>query len=434
MEYIKTGYAEKNIEMVKGMDMTGFLARESCSAGIHDELKIKCIVFDDGDTEFVLIVCDLLGLDSQYTNECIGEVAEKLSVPADHIVIASIHTHSGPASILLQDCGEVDENWLKGLKTRIVECASMAADSLRPSKLVFKTVSCDIGINRVVRDENLKKSLVDKQVCILEIIDEGKGMVKNVLVNYACHPVTLTRTNLLYSADYPHFMEQEMQISKKYENSSIIFATGCCGDINPAEMGSFSISERLGQKLADSITNHAAVQIGEKEFSGSKLTVETLNVCIPLNTAIFEAEIERLKTEAADKEAKGKGQSESKADRAYKHWMDRISGMKRSGMYYSYVAADIKIVRIGKLTVVTLPFEVFHKIGLKIKEYFDPDRTMVLCYANGDYGYFPTKELYDVSCYEAGSAFKFYGHPGPVVKNAEDILLDAISHHKTNCN
>ena len=431
MEYIKTGCAEKNIEMIKGMDMTGFLARESCSAGIHDDLKIKCVVFDDGNAKFALIVCDLLGLDSQYTNECIREVAEKLSIPTDHIVIASIHTHSGPASILLQDCGEVDENWLEGLKTRIVECASMASESLNPSKLAFRTASCDIGINRIARDEGLKKSHVDKQVCILEIMDEGTGIVKNILVNYACHPVTLTGTNLLYSADYPHFMEQALLKNERYAKSSVIFATGCCGDINPVEMGSRDISERLGKRLADSITDLADAQIDEKGFSDSRLSVETLNVRIPLNTEVFETEAERLRKPAAGKDAQGKIQDESKADRAYRHWIERIESMKRNGTFYSSVAADIKIVRFGKLTVVTLPFEAFHEIGLKIKEYFDPDRTMVICYANGDYGYFPSKELYDAACYEAGAAFKFYGHPGPVVRNAEDILLDAIFHHKT---
>lgn len=424
MAVFKTGFFEKDIELIVGNDMTGFLARDSCSAGIHDDLKIKCIIFDDSETEFVLIVCDLLGLDSQYTNECIREVAEKLSVPADHIVISCTHTHSGPASILLQDCGEVDENWLAGLKTRIVECASMAVDSLSPSKLVFKTASCDIGINRVLHEEDLKKSFVDRQVSILEIIDEKTGIVKNVLVNYACHPVTLRNTNLLYSADYPHFMKQAMNEKKRYENSSVLFANGCCGDINPAEMGSFGISQKLGKKLADSITDNSVIQIDEKELTGSKLTVETLNVCIPLNTDAFEAETAEM--EAAEIKAKEKATGESKADRAFKHWMDRISAMKRDGTYYDYIAADIKIVQIGKLTIVTLPFETFHKIGIKIKQHFDPDRTMVLCYANGDYGYFPSKGMYDVSCYEAGSAFKYYGHPGPVVKNAEDILFDAI--------
>jgi len=437
MVSFKTGYAEEDIELIIGMDMTGFLARESNSAGIHDNLKIKCILFDDGITKFVLVVCDLLGLNSQYTRGCICEVAKRLSISADNIVITSIHTHSGPASIFLQDCGEVDENWLEGLKLRIVECAAKAADNVKPSKLAFKTSSCDIGINRVVKIEKLKSSLVDKQVGILEISEVATGIVKSILVNYACHPVTLTEDNLLYSADYPYFMIQAMQKREKYKTSSVIFANGCCGDINPSERGSFSISERLGQKLSDRITDASFVQIGENEFSDSRIILETLKVCIPLNNVFAVTEAEGLEcdySKVSSKETQEKDHVASKVDQAFTKWRARMFGMKCSGILNNFVTADIKIVQIGKLTIVALPFEVFHQIGLKIKDYFDPDRTMVLGYANGDYGYFPSKELYDESAYEARMAFKYYGHPGPVSKDAEDILLQAIYNHKSNCN
>lgn len=429
MGYLKTGVAEADIELVKGMDMTGYLARESSSEGIHDDLKIRCIIFDDGKTQFVLIVCDLLGLDSKFTIECMEQIEKKLSIPKDNIVIACIHTHSGPASIFLQDCGEVDDKWLESLKFRIVECAVEAAGKLKPSSLIFKTSQCDIGINRVINDETQERLLVDKQVGILEVRDEDGGVIKAVLINYACHPVVLNEKNLLYSKDYPHFMISALNKKVPYKNASVIFTNGCCGDINPSARGDFDIAERLGQKLADSIAEAASIQLDEIGLSNSIIKMKTVKARIPLKNMLDGAAAGKPGddyTQLYGTDDKDKRKSVSNVENAFKKWMLKMNAKISSGTLEDFVIADIKIIRIGKLTMVTLPFEAYHQIGLKIKEYFGAERTIIICYANGDYGYFPSKALYGKSEYEAKMAFKFYGYPGPVTEDAEDILLGSI--------
>jgi hypothetical protein len=98
----------------------------------------------------------------------------------------------------------------------------------------------------------------------------------------------------------------------------------------------------------------------------------------------------------------------------------------RSDTLPSFIKAEIKIMEIGPLVIVGLPFEVFHDIGQKIKAHFGNDRTIVIGYANGDFGYLPSKELYEHGHYETWDSCKYYGQPGPVCREAEDIILKAI--------
>ncbi|HOJ09303.1 MAG TPA: neutral/alkaline non-lysosomal ceramidase N-terminal domain-containing protein [Clostridiales bacterium] len=425
MRYIKIGVAESDIELITGMDMTGYLARMFPSEGIHDALKIKCIVFDDDKNQFVLIICDLLGLDSEYIKECNTEISKKLSISSDNIVIACIHTHSGPASIFLQDSGAVDYKWLESLKLRIVECACKAAYRMRSSKIIYKTSNCNIGINRVMWDVSNPELFVDDQLGVLEIRDAGSGCIDTVLVNYACHPVVLGDANLFYSKDYPHFLIHALNRRDDYKNASIIFANGCCGDINPSEKGNFEIADKLGKRLADSVADTAIIQLDENVFSNAKIKVKTLRVSIPLKNEAGDV-LKEPKSENSDEVETQDNEIIIKVKKAMKNWGVRMRSKNSSGTLEYAVAADIKIICIGMLRIVTLPFEVFHEIGIKIKEFFGTDRTIVLGYANGDYGYLPSKALYEKAGYEAGTAFKYYGFPGPVCKDAEDIVLKAI--------
>ena len=131
MGNLRIGLATTDIELVTGMDMTGFLARSTGSTGIHDELKTKCLFFDDGSMQFVLVVNDLLALDSRFIEQCIVEASKKLGICSENIVITCTHTHSGPASIFLQDCGDVVDSWLESLKENINKCIVKASNNYR---------------------------------------------------------------------------------------------------------------------------------------------------------------------------------------------------------------------------------------------------------------------------------------------------------------
>ena len=72
---------------------------------------------------------------------------------------------------------------------------------------------------------------VEQTVFVLRL-DNLKGQVRIILVNYACHPVILGSDNLLYSPDYPGAMCRDVEQSHP-DKPLCIFINGACGDMNP---------------------------------------------------------------------------------------------------------------------------------------------------------------------------------------------------------
>lgn len=441
MKRLKVGTAVMSIDLPLGMDLTGYIGRVEGAAGIHDPLRIKTIIFDDNLSCFILVMCELLGLSSAFSNETTRLVGEKLGVPADHVVIACTHTHSGPASIFLQNCGEVDERWLEGLQKGIVECTQEAYGQLKPSQLHYGTGLCSVGINRVLKrcgesDEGILLKHTDSQVGVLSVHDEDSGQLQALVVNYSCHPVVLDRDNLLYSADYPSCMEQVLKKEIAPE-VDILFTNGCCGDIDPQYRGGFEKLENAGRQLAnaviDTIRNDERTLLWEEQDA---ISVQTYVIDIPLVHHLNMSDLEQFKSKYEEKlQVELRGAWNEVLMQVYKahiHWTERMMKHMLEGRVLKAVRADIKVIRIGELFLVTLPFEVFHDIGLKIKAHFGKRNTLVMGYSNGDFGYLPSKTLYHQSEYETRSAFIYYGYPGPVSEKAEDIILEAIFQKNAN--
>ncbi len=428
MKNIMTGSAVVNMNPPVGLDMTGYIARESGSVGFHDELKIRCVVFDKGIERFAMIACDLLALDSEFFQSVAGLIERKTQIPADKIVIFCVHTHSGPASIHLQDCGEENKLWMDDLKNRISDCVLDAVNRLKLSVFSYRNGICETGVNRVSGN----KGQSDTQVGTLVIHDADTGDIVTVIVNFACHAVVLDQTNLLYSKDFPHYLEAGLK--ENYgEMADIIFANGCGGDINPIYRGDFVMAEKVGRKLSESITAIKSDTITNASFGDGDISMDTIKLTIPLKHNLNEKNLNELKASfikgLADEILKNGDGPQAKPYRAYINWSDRMLGKIWDNTLPNSVKAELKFIRIGPLVILTIPFEVFHSIGLRLKEHFGKYNTMIIGYANGDFGYLPSKELYAAAGYESGLAYRYYGYPGPVCENAEDLLFNAFANH-----
>lgn len=441
MGQLKTGSACADMDLQIGMDLTGYLGRTSASSGIHDRLKLKCFVFSEGGSAIVFVSCSLLGLSSDFVKETNRLIEERTGVPADRIIIACTHTHSGPASIFLQDCGEQREEWMEALKYKIADCAESAMKNLKPSSVAFKTGKCEIALNRVRKGLMAQSAIhkagdgtgqgeidTDPGVGVMVITDESTGLPDTLIVNYACHPVVLGKENLLYSGDFPYYMEEKIK-AVFGEKIKVVFMNGCCGDLNPVKRGGFDMTRLVGEELAESVIGIVNNGFCTNTAGDSPIKLDTLRVEIPLSHQLDRLKILELKGEYLRNLEEEKDDEQKVVYRAYANWAEKMLVELEKGLLPCSVEAEIKIAVIGGTVIVTLPFEVFHGIGLRLKEHFGKERSMVLCYANGDYGYLPSRELYDLSGYEVNGAYKFYGYPGPVCREAEEIILNAISEY-----
>lgn len=430
MFYILTGLSCENIKLEIGMDMTGYLGRVSGSTGIHDQLKIKCIVLDDGKSRVAYVVCDLLGLDNEFVKETAKFTGVITSIPAENIIIACTHTHSGPASIFLRNCGEVNSEWLKELKFSIAQCVKNAVNNLEPSYLSYNTGSCDINANRDTMDEVDTVRLRDNQLGLLTLYSAHNNEIKAMFVNYACHPTVLLDNNLLFSADFPYYLEVSLK-KKVSDDLLVIYTNGCCGNLGPIKCGSFEAAEELGNRLANDVYNLLKSGQSNIDFNNVSISVKNNVYKIPLNHNLDEEELNRLKKEYTgnlnNEIISNKNGIMVKVYSTFVEWAEDMLLKVRNNMLSDSITAEMKLMEIGELKIFNFPFELFHDIGLKIKNHFGLSNTMVVGYANGNFGYFPSKELYNHGYYETWDSYKYYGSPGPISENAEEIIFNAIS-------
>jgi hypothetical protein len=67
--------------------------------------------------------------------------------------------------------------------------------------------------------------------------------------------------------------------------------------------------------------------------------------------------------------------------------------------------------------------------GLSLKEKARQEglTAWVLGYTDGDYGYYPTQDAFERKDYEAASAYRYYGYPGPFSPTVGDQIGAAMT-------
>ena len=426
---LSVGTAESHIKLVAGYAMTGYLGRASGAEGIHDPLKIRCVALSNDEVVTVIVVCDLLGLSGDFIAGVSRSAAAVTSIPEENILVACTHTHSGPASIFLRCAGDVKPKWMEDLKADIVTCIQAALDGMEPCYLKQHLGTSDINVNRDTVDRTEAEALRDNQLMLLSIYSSRQDTLKALLVNYACHPTVLLDNNLLYSADYPFYLEQALK-KRLGQDTLIVFANGCCGNLGPVSCGSFQAAAVLGETLASDAA--AAMEAGDTLplLNRTDMEMKTVNIEIPLNHNLDLQQLEKYKEEydgyLKDELNKNGMSLMAKIYIAFIDWAEDMEARLQAGKLEKLIYAGVKVLRLGPVNIVGLPFEGFHDVGLKIKELFGKNTTMVISYANGDFGYLPSRELYRHGYYETWDSFKYYGQPGPVSEDSEDILLEAL--------
>src|SRR5262245_55979799 len=101
---MKAGFYATDITPALGMEKPGGYSK-AYPAAIHDPLKVRAAVLDDGQTTVAFAGIDTCLFQSpRIKGEIRAEVERRCGIPGDHILLAASHTHSGgPAAGLLPE-------------------------------------------------------------------------------------------------------------------------------------------------------------------------------------------------------------------------------------------------------------------------------------------------------------------------------------------
>jgi hypothetical protein len=409
MSPLAVGYGERVITPPLGADLCGYgFYLDRKAERVRDDLKVRALFLRNEDQALVLASCDLVGFSVDFSDSVRSMIARDHKIPAQNILLACIHTHSGPATQSLPGLGEVDEKYMKKVRRAIEEAVAEAHERMKVADFTFAFEAIEpIGYNR--RAKNFKG--IDP---ILKVAIFRQTSQKIYLLSYACHPVVFGPLKKI-TADWPGSVVS--RIEKKGHRA--IFFQGFCGDIDPV-----SQLNRWGAGTDEDLALYGEM-LSRRTLKAEKYAVEPrknslkaveTRIAIPLRVPSRE-QIEAEAQEFAETYAQFPGGS-----RFAEEWKDKaLAALStfRSKPYLENV--PLQAMAMGHLNFLGIPGEVFCGLGLKLQRRWHP--LFPLGYANGSIGYIPTRRSFgDATDYACYCAPKFYA-VFPFTPEIENIII-----------
>ncbi len=396
------GAAKRDVTPPAGLLMAGYGGREDPAVGTHLPLWARATVCAQGGRRVALVVVDVVGINRETTQEIRQAIQTKTGIPADQILMATTHTHSGPVTTKFRDVVP-DAGYMVDLAEGIVAAVAKASQNLTPVRMGFAQMEEPaFHHNRRNVDEP-----IDSTLGLVRFVD-GHGQSVAAWVNYGCHPTILTGKNLYWSTDFPGVM---CNLLEETWGGVAAFFNGCLGDVGPYRPEqNFAEVEQVGGGLAGSV-----LKLGEGMAfeAADQLNGQSVLCAVPLDKA---PDVERLRLLIED----GEGPSYAAA------WAQEQLRLREGGTpVVSDVELEVQGFRIGDLFLACFPGQLFGAWGLELRQRWPDDRLLTINQANDHAGYFPSKAGWDLGGYEANSAFMFNSDlPAPMTWEAGQRLID----------
>ena len=374
---LKAGIAKTEITPPAGLPMWGYSNRKGPSTSTLDPLYARVLVLEVGSQRLALVTVDL---GRPFGQASLDRLRSATHNDVSVVIVAASHTHSGPS--IQDEYPNGIPAWETSALKKIAEAISEARAHLTDARIGIGYGFTQIGHNRlrVNRDgtvswferneTRIPTAPVDGTVTVLRV-DTSAGQPLAILVNYACHPVIFGSDNLQYSADFPAAVAKTVEGAFESKPLSF-FLQGAPGDINPyfavtpLEEDAVSIRDRTGELLGREVVR-VAKEIHPQMENEPELSFSEERVSVHL----------RWNPEK------------------WREAMLAVFGPTAGQTFPSRSSAEIQLPVITvlinkKIAIMTMPGEPFVQYQISWRERCPVRGTLLVGYANGYEGYFPT--------------------------------------------
>lgn len=401
---MKAGTSQKTITPKVGLELCGFAARVQPSIGVYDDLFARSLYLENDGRKILWIHCDLIGFDNDISLRIRRAAASRLSLAEKDVFLSATHTHSGPATVFLRYCGNIDTDYLDYLTNVIVEGAQEAAGHLEDVQLnFFETRLEGISMDRRKASLNSHTDTILPVLCLRR----NDGSCKAVIANYALHNVGLSSANRHISADIAGYAAQ-LSSSKIDGHPLVLLTNGGCGNINPTTRADdYSEAKKIGSILAMGII--AAVEQShlcpENDLSATFFALE-----LPqenLSPGELESIIEQHRE---DFENSNRDYVNTRVFAAYCQWYAETLAIIEKKQNHTPASAYIHVLKIGPAIFAGMNMEVFSSMAKQLRQASGQSQLYVVGYCDGCIGYLAPRQIYAEGGYEVEGAYKFYGN------------------------
>ncbi len=391
---MKAGFGKIDITPALGVELAGYgyyLGRRA--ARVTDPLFARALALEHENVRFMLVSCDLLGLNADICEN----VKSRLSAKGFQSMMVSIHTHTGPAAIYHEGCGYPNPEYVSTLADGLTRACELAESDMRDVSGLFGAygkIADGFAYNRACPD-----GPVDKYV--RGFVFKRRDARPVAVASYACHAVSRGRDDGI-SADYPGAL-MGMLDGSGYES---MYINGLCGDIDPVVGDSEPRNEKL---LGFARAIKAAF---EQNLAPLDISLDAGRLS---DTVRFECltrdDISRSADLAAEK-------------RVSRIW-EREMLEKYDSLAFSEDVSTAYAILGGRL-IAALPYEGFTRIGENIRSKLARPDAIILGCAEQLLGYLPTSDDIARGAYAALESAYLYKRL-PVLAGEAERLSDALA-------
>ena len=406
------------------------------ATGVHKPLYASCVLFRglDADLSLFLLSLDLSFWGNQEESEIRSEILAKSGLSENQLILHLSHTHSAPRTDL-RNADEPGGNLILPWREKIAKGAASAIEkahnNVQQSYVTWATGTCRLAHNRdqpiqqagnatTIVGLNLGKQ-ADDTLLVGRIVD-ANGNIRAVLVNYACHPVSLGGGNTEISPDYVGKMREVVEAETG--DGICIFLHGASGELTPrisyasdpaaADQNGLEIGYAVLETMASTLPAQSTLVFGEIEQSGAPLgrwVLEDKEASSGIATSFARVELayhNLPSLEALDKDI------ETAVDAFALERLHRRRQLRAEMGDSDRREISIPIWLIGDSVIVALPAEAYSDFQQSLRERFPSLAVIVLNIANGYFSYLPPVASYEVpdlyqvrvALFEAGSMEK----------------------------
>ncbi len=332
---------------------------------VHDDQWVRCVVFGTGETRVAVAALDLIGF---FFNE-IEEIRESLdpTLGIDLLVVSSTHTHegydalgqwgpdnAGGTSIPVEP--GTDPAQQAYIRERVRACVEQAVQSMEEAELFVATRRTGIdGLANDTRDP----FIIDDTLTMARFARTSDGGTIATLINWGSPPEALWVGNNAISSDFPHWVREgvEQGLAALGDDPArdglggvAVYVSGAVGGlVTPGHIVArdragrevrgygFEFAQAIGERLAamvlDGLGQADLVEAPRVSFLSRQILLPVRNMLFQL--AFFTARL---------------------FDRPL-YDVDPTTPLNNTN--YPWVKTEIDLVRVGPLTLFTMPGEPF---------------------------------------------------------------------------
>jgi hypothetical protein len=419
------GIAQIDITPQRPIRLSGFAARAQVETDkVLSRLYAKAIAFgSDTEKPSVFITVDLIVIQWRITKKLVERLSEKFGLSPSQITICASHTHGSPeiGSLItaLQYRGDYphryhfSESLLKldqlihiaefneMLSQKLEEVAFAALQNRKPAVVAWGQGQASFAENR--RTEG---GPVDRSMPMIRI-NNLDGTLRGILVNYACHGISLGPDVNEIHGDW--MGEAQKIIEAEHPGAIAMVAIGCAGDIHPVRRDSMEYPRLYGKEIADAV---------DQLISAKLDPITSPPVCkmkwIKLPFANVPTVVELIEF---TKDPTIKGYYARLA-------LDRIQRGETLPTALDYPIQTWSFD--NKLLMINMGGEVVADYAARFKKDFGSGRIWINAYSNDVACYIASRRVIREGGYEADASMYCYDKPSPLAETVEDDIVDTV--------